>query len=134
MKICIDLSYLNKTGGENIAKEILNFRFNKSLFLTFIIDSRLKINIKDRNQVKLIKINSNEFKRFVHFFKYKYDKIFCFGNVPPPILNYNPKIYLYLHNFLLFDKNLQKMNFSIFNIFLFNLKFFYIKLLMSKKL
>jgi glycosyltransferase involved in cell wall biosynthesis len=129
MKLCVDLIYLNSTGGRNLV-EVLTKNFNTEVNnLTFLVDERLNINLN--NNFQIIYLKGNEFSRNKHYMANNYDTIYCFGNVPP-LVPKKAKVYCYLHNILYF-MNTAGLGFNFKTRIKFKIKSIYIQMLLGEK-
>ena len=128
--ILIDLIYVNSFGGIVLARQILDYISKKASSTKYIIllDRRIYHLKKDYN-FKIKIINNSELARYYFYKRNIFDKIFCFGNVPPP-LNIAKKTFIYFHNELLL--NTEKSDLSYIKRLTFIIKRFYIKFLNKK--
>ena len=125
--ILIDLVYINSLGGIVLAKEILNrisASDNNSKYV-LLVDSRNKKHFSFYG-FQTHTINKSEIERIKFYWSKKYNKILCFGNVPPPF-NCATEIYIYFHNILLLDT--YQSNISLIDKIKFWLKRNYIKII-----
>lgn len=111
--ILLDAVYINNGGGLVLLKYIIDFFEKKSLDVFYLLDLRVENCFSD------IPVNRKEFisnsilER--HFFynknKNKFNKVFCFGNLPPTI-RLRSKVFVYFHQplFLHIPKNFSFKN------------------------
>ena len=122
--ILVDAVYINELGG----KTLLNYFIDKVIHMGlekkfyFILDDRLKLNYPKIN-FEFIKASEKNRLKFYKKTVYKFSKVFCFANVPPPI-RLEIQTYIYFHNDLLID--LKQTGFSLFKKSAFFIKRFYI--------
>jgi len=122
----VDATYINETGGKTLLNYFIENIINKGLEekFYFLLDDRLKLNYPKIN-FEFIKASEKNRLKFYKKTIYKFSKVFCFANVPPPI-RLEIETYIYFHNDLLID--LKETGFSLFNKSTFFIKRFYIKL------
>ena len=125
--ILLDLIYVNSCGGINLARIILDYvsKKNSPTKYTILLDKRNNHLKKDYN-FKIIILKNSEYERYFFYKKNNFKKIFCFGNVPPP-LNRSRKTFIYFHNELLLSTT--KSDLSIIKKMTFLVKRYYIKFL-----
>lgn len=133
--ILIDAVYINTSGGKILLEYIIESIFlgdSKDIYY-FLIDSRLESNKMPLiPEGRLSIINASELVRRSFYQKElsRFDSIFCFGNVPPPIKIINKPVYIYFHNSLFLDY--QGKNYGILARSIFRLKRIYINYLLNK--
>lgn len=117
--ILIDAVYINTGGGLVLLKYLIDFFEKKSIDIFCLLDSRVENYFSDIPDNKKLFIPNSIIKRHFFYIKYKnkFDKVICFGNLPPTI-RLNAKVLVYFHQKLYLD---IPMDFSIINklIFLF---------------
>jgi len=102
--ILIDSIYIHNGGGktllDSLCEKISENGDIDNYF--FLFDKRYQPIKKILNNNNYIHINSSELKRkkFYRTNSQKFDKVLCFGNVPPPI-TLDKKVDIYFHNDLL---------------------------------
>jgi glycosyltransferase involved in cell wall biosynthesis len=111
--LLLDAVYINNGGGLILLKHLIDFIQKKSLDFFCLLDLRVE------NCFNNISVNRKEFisnsiiER--HFFykknKHKFDKVICFGNLPPTI-RLNAEVFVYFHQKLYLD---IPKNFSVKN-------------------
>jgi hypothetical protein len=122
--LLIDAVYINNGGGKILLEYLIEQLDSQYINYTLLIDHRLSINNKNLVLIKNSEIDrKNYYKKNVT----KFTKIFCFANVPPPIVIRNIKVYIYFHNVLLFKT--KGINFPLKQFYLLKLKSYYIKFL-----
>lgn len=120
--ILIDAIYINTGGGKILLDYLIEELEKTDKQIFYLLDKRIekeKYIIKSSNII--LYLNSGFFDR-INFYKQnkeKFDKIFCFGNIPPPI-RLNTKVFTYFHGaaYIFLSKN----DFSLKNRLLFFLK------------
>jgi glycosyltransferase involved in cell wall biosynthesis len=109
MKILVDGSYINNSGGkvllESFIDKVLELKIENDFF--FIFDKRFfceSVNLLPKDNYCII--SSNTFNRIWIFFsvlkQYNFHSVLCFNNLPPPFF-LNHKVYIYFHNIFYFD-------------------------------
>jgi glycosyltransferase involved in cell wall biosynthesis len=104
--ILIDTVYINQSGGKvliNYLIKSLHSLESKFANLFFLFDERFESDQLSLIPIeKFLKIRNSERERikFYRAYKEKLDKIFCFGNIPPPIHINDVDTYIYFHNSL----------------------------------
>lgn len=96
--ILIDSIYINDGGGLVLLKFIIEKIEEAGLDVFYLIDERAQSNftwLKD-SQSEFIANSILERKLFYKKNMNKFSKIFCFGNIPPPI-KLNVPVYVYFH-------------------------------------
>jgi len=125
--LLIDLIYINSPGGISLSRLLLDHIIKNNLEdnVELLIDNR---NFKLFNDFRFKKtiISKTEYSRLFFYLKNKnrFKSIFCFANVPPPI-KIETNVLIYFHNEILLNN--KNLNFSLFKIYFFNLKWIYIK-------
>ena len=99
--LLIDTVFVNN-GGAKILLDYLIVEVEKSnIKAFFLLDSRIKNNHPQIIENKFIYIKGNYINRFFFYIynAHKFNKIFCFGNLPPSFKTKVP-VYTYLHQTL----------------------------------
>lgn len=129
--VLIDSTYINKSGGKvllvYLIKYILEKKIEKKFF--FLLDNR--IDISNTLNLELLNVKylvPSEKSRRDFYIKNidSFNSIFCFANVPPPIIIKDKTVSIYFHNVLL--ANFFNANLSIPDIITLIIKKWYIKL------
>lgn len=125
--ILIDLVYINSNGGVVLAKELINYIIkSKSENKYLILCDNRNVGKFDFLEINFESIKKSEISRLLFYNKnYKrFNKILCFGNVPPPT-KISQNVFIYFHNELILDNS--NSNFNFFERLKFNIKRLYIK-------
>ena len=120
--LLIDTIYINTGGGKILLDYLIEELEKTDEQIFYLLDKRIekeKYIVKSSNTI--LYLNSGFFDR-INFYKEnkeKFSKVFCFGNIPPPI-RLNIKVFTYFHGaaYIFLSKN----DFSLKNRFLFFLK------------
>ena len=120
--LLIDAIYINTGGGKILLDYLIEELEKTDKQIFYLLDKRIekgKYIIKPSNSI--LYLNSGFFDR-INFYKKnkdKFSKVFCFGNIPPPI-RLNTKVFTYFHGaaYIFLSKN----DFSLKNRLLFFLK------------
>lgn len=116
--ILIDTLHLNDSGGKILLNYLIKSIEESNLKVTFILDERVKGTHAKISKNNVSYIKSTFINRLFFYLKNKrrFQKVFCFGNIPPPI-NIKARSYTYFHNklFLFIPKELKfKTKLSLF--------------------
>lgn len=118
--ILLDAVYINNGGGLVLLKYLIDFFERKSLDVFYLLDSRVENYFNEININKKKFISNSILER--HFFykknKQKFNKVICFGNLPPTI-QLNAEVFVYFHQKLFLE---IPENFSIKNKFIILIK------------
>lgn len=103
--ILIDAIYVHQTGGKVLLDYLVSKLEETEIEVFYLFDDRIPkaaYNIKDTNKVLFLK--STFLKRLFFYIKNKrtFRKVFCFGNVPPPI-RIDAITYTFLHQKIYLD-------------------------------
>ena len=126
--ILIDAAYINESGGlvllEKVIKEFSKSRIKSHLLLDERIPELFinKLNI----DYTLIKSNERNRKKFYTLKSNRYEKVFCFANVPPPI-KINIETFILFHNKIIISSFSELNLFSIKSKLIYFLKKIYIR-------
>lgn len=97
--LLIDSLYINNSGGLTLLKYLVKEiqKFNTDIF--YLIDHRCSSHFLDIPDNKKCIMKASLLSRYNWYRKYgrNYKKIFCFGNIPPPI-KLKCTVYTYFHN------------------------------------
>lgn len=117
--ILIDAIYINNGGGKVLLDYLIEELEKSDLQVFYLLDKRIINNHPKIESNGFLYMDSSFIKRY-HFYKNnkeKFEKVFCFGNVPPPI-RLNAIVYTYFHQKLFLNqpeniKFIQKLVFKI---------------------
>lgn len=111
--VLIDALYINKSGGLELLKYLMQYCEVINLECKYIIDSRCASEFDNINANKKITLEASLSNRKNFYIKNKktFSTILCFGNIPPPIKT-NAIVYTYFHNIFLakVPKNYKLIN------------------------
>ena len=129
--ILIDCVYINNSGGKILLEYFIETAIKKNRInnFFFLLDIRIELNEKLKNVIINYEYVINKENYRVKFYRnnIKHIKsIFCFANVPPPILIKNINIFILFHNTLLLNP-WTTVRSEIMKPFIFYLKKLYIK-------
>lgn len=119
--ILIDAIYINNGGGLVLLKYLIETIKSSDLKVFFILDDRLKGQLDELNMLNCIYISSSFVDRY-KFYKNnrnKYNKVLCFGNVPPPLKLKKSKVFVYFHQPLFLE---IPQDFSLINKIIYTIK------------
>lgn len=111
--ILVDAVYINQGGGKILLEYFIKTLMKKGVLhdFYFLLDERLNSVFLDKiGENNYLKIAGSERNRKV-FYKgseLNFTKIFCFGNVPPPINLSHKKVYILFHNAHLVNSSIRK--------------------------
>jgi len=104
--ILIDSLYINESGGLVLLKYLIDSLENsKGIQPHYLLDERVESEFKYLPKERKTILFANQINRY-NFYKNceaKFDKIFCFGNVPP-IKKNSATVYTYFHNIYLLSE------------------------------
>ena len=108
--ILIDAVYINNSGGKILLQYLIDSIFFKKInnAFYFLLDDRFSYDTLDQIPTEnKLAIKGGEANR-ISFYKkngMKFNILFCFANVPPPLKFFNKKVIIYFHNALILDNN-----------------------------
>ena len=117
--ILVDSVYVNNGGGLVLLKCLVDFFEKNSLDVFYLFDKRAESCFQNIDLIRKEFINNSVLER--HFFykknKDKFDKVICFGNLPPTI-RLDAKVLVYFHQplFLKIPNNFSLKNRVVYNI------------------
>lgn len=114
--LLVDSTYINNGGGKTLLLFFITELKNRKIDYFILIDERLKdlcFQLSYKNNYEIIE--PSEFSRKLFYKKNinKFNKIFCFANVPPPVYMKNKKTFIFFHNTLITSSILQKNNYDL---------------------
>lgn len=111
--LLVDAVYINNGGGLVLLKYLIDFFEKKSLDVFYLLDLRVEncFNNIPANRKGFISNSILERHFFYNENKNKFNKVFCFGNLPPTI-RLKSKVFVYFHQplFLNIPKNFSFKN------------------------
>lgn len=119
--ILIDAIYINNGGGLVLLKYLIETIKSSNLDALFLLDARVRNKIDNISLDKATYISSSLSKRY-EFYKEnngRFNKILCFGNVPPPLKIKDSEVFVYFHQPLFLE---VPQNFSWKNKFIYTIK------------
>ena len=106
----IDALHINDSGGKILLDYLIKSIEESNIKVTYMLDKRVEGFHTNINNNNVLYIKSNFINRLLFYIrnKNKLQKVFCFGNIPPPI-NLKAKSYTYFHQklFLLIPKEFK---------------------------
>ena len=102
IKILIDSIYINNSGGKVLLDYLIESIVKKGFAdqFYFLLDYRGNYDYLDEIDYEIGLSDERFRKNFYNKEKQRFRKVFCFGNVPPPV-KLNVQVYTYFHNALL---------------------------------
>lgn len=103
--ILLDATYINRSGGLELLSYLVECLFNRKrddVFYLFDLRCVDVFSQIDTCNICFIQGTESERRKFYISNRLKFDKILCFGNVPPPVHMY-ATVYTYSHNIYLFS-------------------------------
>ncbi len=100
--ILIDALYINNSGGKVLLDYLIDSLEDTNEEFFYLLDKRIEGNtpkIKEKNNVLYIKANLYNRYKFYTEHKKSFNKVLCFGNLPPNI-KLKTEVYTYFHQLL----------------------------------
>jgi len=97
--ILIDAIYIHETGGRVLLNYFVSKLEERDIVVTYLFDNRIPKNfykIKRTNDAIYLKSSLYQRLKFYQQNRGKFQNVFCFGNVPPPI-KLSSVVYTFLH-------------------------------------
>lgn len=117
--ILLDAVYINNGGGLVLLKYLIDFFEKKSSDVFYLLDSRVESYFNEIDVGKKEFISNSILERHLFYKKNKdkFDKVVCFGNLPPTV-RLNAKVLVYFHQplFLKIPKDFSFKNKIIYYI------------------
>jgi glycosyltransferase involved in cell wall biosynthesis len=117
--ILLDAIYINKSGGKVLLEYLVESIVESGLDCHFLIDARLNGNFPQLSADRVTYLESSFLKRYRFYSKHKdsYQKILCFGNIPP-LRKCKATVYTYFHQLLFLGlppeiKGLSRLKFKL---------------------
>lgn len=125
--LLIDALHINNSGGLVLLDYLIKSIEKSKIDVFYLLDDRLINNYSKIKSDKIIFLKANFINRYLFYCKNKnkFEKVFCFGNIPPPI-KLKSKSYTYFQQKLYIS---TPPNLSIKNKVLLSLKSLVIKIL-----
>lgn len=116
--LLIDATYIHESGGKVLLEYLVGFlkKEKKSFFL--LADSRLKTDVfKSMAESDYLAIKGSERnrKRFYQNLDKRIQSVFCFSNVPPPIVINKITVFIYFQNTLILSDFFEKNRYTLSN-------------------
>ena len=131
--ILIDTVYIHQSGGKTLLNYFLVNLEAHEIEYALLLDSRIDASfidtLKNAKFISIIKPSEYERLRFYKKYNLCFTSIFCFANVPPPLIIENIDVYIYFHNVLLLSSLFEKNGYNLFK----NLKFIFKRIYILKK-
>lgn len=124
--ILLDALYINNSGGKVLLNYLVQVFEKSELNVFYLFDKRCENDFDDIPVNRKIYLKSTTINRLMFYKnnKDKFIKVFCFGNIPPPIKLINTEIFTYFHNLSLL---VHSENLTFMDIFLKFVKRIFIK-------
>jgi hypothetical protein len=102
--LLIDALYINNSGGKVLLDYLVKSIEEAHLSVFYIFDDRCKNDYGYISSNRKVFLRPSIYQRYKFYLKYKnvFSKIFCFGNIPPPI-RLQATVYTYFHNVFLLE-------------------------------
>lgn len=103
--LLVDALYINKSGGLELLKYLVETIRNEGVSALFLIDKRCAESFNYLKSHEIEILSASLCNRLLYYIKNvnKFEKILCFGNIPPPIHIKKAQVYTYFHNIYLLD-------------------------------
>ncbi len=100
--LLIDALYINNSGGLELLKYLIENIELKRIPVFYLLDNRCSKEFDYIDEGKKIVTKPSIYNRIKVYksINYKFEKVLCFGNVPPPV-KMNATVYTYFHNIFL---------------------------------
>lgn len=97
--LLIDALHINNSGGKILLDYLIESIEQSNIEVFYLLDNRVRDDYTFLKKNKVIFLKANFKNRFLFYVKNKnlFKKVFCFGNIPPPI-KLKVKTFTYLHN------------------------------------
>jgi len=117
-----DAVYINQGGGKVLLEYLIQVLIKEKLInnFSFLLDNRLQSEyIKFIPNQTLIEPSETYRQKIYNKNKGKFDKIFCFSNVPPPIKVIDSEVFIFFQNAHILNPSLGSLSLKLrFNYFL----------------
>ena len=100
--LLIDALHINDSGGKILLDFFIDSIENSKIEAFYLLDKRIKNDPLYRSKKNILFLKANPLVRFFFYLKNKerFSKVFCFGNIPPPV-KMRVESFTYFHNKLL---------------------------------
>lgn len=98
--ILVDSLYINNSGGKVLLNYLVEEFEKSSLNVFYLFDKRCENDFKDIPANRKLYLKASFVNRFIFYKKNKdkFQKIFCFANIAPPIKLNKAEVFTYFHN------------------------------------
>ena len=129
--LLLDTLYINNSGGLVLLNYLVDEIRNAGISCYFLIDRRNGTDYEfcEDEPFKLIEPTNSARKKFYKLNQKRFNKVLCFGNIPPPIRLDNSLVITYLHQYFFVDTT--HMSLGIKQDFIHWLKQLFIQLLLK---
>lgn len=102
--ILIDAIYINRSGGKVLLDHLIRSIENEGMEAFYLLDSRVEGLYPDLNKDRVCYMQASLINRYKYYKtnKDRFDKILCFGNIPP-VIKCKAVVYTYFHQLLFLD-------------------------------
>lgn len=125
--LLVDALYINDGGGKALLDYFIDSLEVAGVDVLYLLDKRCEGDYPFIPEDRRVFIRATLKNRYAYYKKnsVRFSKIFCFGNVPPPVPMKKIKVFVYFHNASLLG---QPKNYSLKEKMLKKLKFLYISM------
>lgn len=99
--VLVDAIYVNNSGGLVLLKYLIEELEGSELDIFYILDDRTVDVFAHINKNKIVFLSNSLHQRWIFYFKnkHRFDKVLCFGNLPPP-MRLSVPVLVYFHQLL----------------------------------
>ena len=96
--LLVDALHINNSGGRILLDYLIKSIEESNIEVFYLLDDRIQDDYTILKKNKAIFLKANFTNRFLFYIKNKnkFNKVFCFGNIPPPV-KLNVKTFTYFH-------------------------------------
>lgn len=102
--LLVDAVFINNGGGKVLLDYLILSLEKSNIDVTYLLDSRITNNHPSIKGKKIFYIKSGIYNRYLFYKKHKkkFNKVFCFANIPP-IIKLDAEVVIYFQNTLLLN-------------------------------
>lgn len=102
--ILLDAIYINRSGGKVLLDYLIKSLVTEGLDVFYLLDARVEGQYPELDPGNCLYMESSFFKRYNYYRanKARFEKILCFGNIPP-VIKCKAEVYTYFHQLLFLD-------------------------------